>query len=167
MDNKPIIKKILKSYLNETVEDYPKWKRNNVTYRGIKEFGKPNEVYGSFGNGLYTVPLSNKAMAKQYGELYYVVNAKPTKPKIVDSLNNAEIWLQSLINNFCKENGRDYSRSFFEQNTTIEKEMLKLGYNGLIIKGREMVNYEPMNIKYFKTEMELLNYYNSIKKIET
>jgi hypothetical protein len=30
-----------------------------------------------------------------------------------------------------------------------------------------MVNYEPINIKYFKTETELLNYYNSIKKIES
>jgi hypothetical protein len=161
------IKKILTNYLNESIEDYSKWKRNNVTYRGIKEFGKPNEVYGSLGNGLYTVPLSNKAMAKQYGDLYYVVNAKPTKPKIVNGLNNAELLIQNLIDNFCKENGQGYSRSFFEQNTTIEKEMLKLGYNGIIIKGREMVNYEPINIRYFKTETELINYYNSIKKIES
>ena len=47
------------------------------------ELGKDNDVFGSFGKGLYTVPSSNKAMAKQYGELYYVVNAIPKKPKIV------------------------------------------------------------------------------------
>jgi len=143
--------------------DYLKWKRKNVTYRGIKSFGKDNEVYGSFGKGLYTAPLSNKAMAKTYGDLYFVVNAIPKKPKIVNSLNDAEIVRQGLVANFCKKNNVDYNLSFFEKNTSMDKEMLKLGFDGLIIKGREMVHYNPKDILYFKTEEELINYYNSVK----
>jgi len=46
-------------------------------------------MYGSFGKGLYTVPLSNKSMAKQYGKVYFVVFAKPLKPKIVSTVNHA------------------------------------------------------------------------------
>jgi hypothetical protein len=44
----------------------------------------------------------------------------------------------------------------------MENEMLNLGYDGLIIKGREMVNYTPNDIKYFKTEQELQHYYESL-----
>ncbi|MFW6243375.1 MAG: hypothetical protein ACOC2W_04380, partial [bacterium] len=55
--------------------DYLRWKRKNVTLRGIKEMGSDNEVYGSFGKGLYTVPLSNRSMARQYGDVYFVLNA--------------------------------------------------------------------------------------------
>lgn len=142
--------------------DYLKWKRKNVTYRGIKSFGKDNEIYGSFGKGLYTAPLSNKAMAKTYGDLYFVINAVPKKPKIVKSLNDAEMIRQRLIDSFCKKNNVDYSPSFFEKNTSMDKEMLKLGFDGLIIKGREMVNYKPEDIIYFKTEQELMNYYETI-----
>jgi hypothetical protein len=40
--------------------------------------------------------------------------------------------------------------------------MLKLGFDGLIIKGREMVNYLPKNILYFKTEDEVKSYYESL-----
>ena len=158
---KLIINKI-REHLNENVVDYLKWKRKNVTLRGIKQLGKPNEVYGSFGNGLYTVPLSNKAMAKQYGEVYFVVNAIPKSPKIVDSLNIAEILRQNIVNNFCQKNGVDYSLNFFDNNTSMDKEMLKMGYDGLIIKGREMVNYAPNNVKYFKTENDLKNYYKTV-----
>lgn len=154
-------KPIFKEEFNKN--DYLKWKRKNVTYRGIKSFGKDNEVYGSFGKGLYTAPLSNKAMAKTYGDLYFVVNAIPKKPKIVNSLNDAEIVRQGLVANFCKKNNVDYNLSFFEKNTSMDKEMLKLGFDGLIIKGREMVHYNPKDIIYFKTEEELINYYNSVK----
>lgn len=101
-------------------------------------------------------------MAKQYGDVYFVVNAIPKNPKIVDSLNNAELFRQKLINDFCKKHNEEYSTRYFESNTTMEDEMLNLGYDGLIIKGREMVNYKPQNIKYFKTESELQNYYNSL-----
>jgi hypothetical protein len=141
---KLIINKI-REHLNENVVDYLKWKRKNVTLRGIKQLGKPNEVYGSFGNGLYTVPLSNKDMAKQYGEVYFVVNAIPKSPKIVDSLNIAEILRQNIVNNFCQKNGVDYSLNFFDNNTSMDKEMLKMGY-----------------VKYFKTENDLKNYYKTV-----
>jgi len=147
---------------NESKADFFTWKRKNVTLRGIKEIGKHNEVYGSFGKGLYTVPLGNKAMARQYGELYFVVNAIPQKPKVVDSLNGAELWRQKLVNDFCRKHDEPYSVQYFEANTTIENEMLQMGYDGLIIKGREMVNYSPQDIRYFKTEAELLSYYQTL-----
>lgn len=148
--------------LNEATDNYLSWKRNNVTCRGIKEVGNDNGVHGSFGKGLYTTPLSNKAMAKQYGTLHFVVNAIPKNPKVVNSLNDAEMLRQRLVNDFCKKNGVDYDMRFFEQNTSIEKEMLNLGFDGLIIKGREMVNYAPSNVVYFKDEMQLKNYYNTV-----
>jgi hypothetical protein len=44
----------------------------------------------------------------------------------------------------------------------MEDEMLKLGYDGLIIKGREMVNYTPKDIKYFKNENDLQRYYEAL-----
>lgn len=161
-DLRKFIRTTIREYLNENVEEYSKWKRKNVTLRGIKELGKSNEVYGSFGNGLYTVPLSNKTMAKQYGDVYFVVNAIPKIPKIVDSLNNAELVRQKLVNDFCKKNGVDYSVQYFNDNTSMEKEMLNIGYDGLVIKGREMVNYTPKDIKYFKTENELQSYYEAL-----
>jgi hypothetical protein len=42
--------------------------------------------------------------------------------------------------------------------------MIKIGYDGLIIKGREMVNYTPDNdkIRYFNNENELMMYYEDI-----
>ena len=154
------------SIINEEINnfnqsEYLKWKRKNVTLRGIKELGRYNEIYGSFGKGLYTVPLSNKAMARQYDKIYYIVNAKPKNPKIVNSLNDAELIRQNLISNFCKKNGVECSLSYFEQNTSMETEMLRLGYDGLVIKGREMVNYTPdnNNIKYFENENQLIQYY--------
>lgn len=162
MDLTTLINNKVKEHLKESVEDYSRWKRKNVTLRGIKELGKPNEVWGSFGRGLYTVPLSNKAMAKQYGDVYFVVGAIPKNPKVVNSLNDAEIFRQRLISNFCTKNGEDYSLTYFEENTSMEKEMMGLGYDGLIIKGREMVNYAPEDIKYFRTEKHLMDYYEQI-----
>lgn len=151
----------------EASSDYSKWKKQNVTLRGIKELGKPNNVSGFLGKGLYTVPLSNKAMAKQYGTVYFVVNAIPKNPLVVSGINEAEITIQKLIDKFCKENDPNYEppfpeRSFFEKHTTIEDEMIKMGYDGMIIKGREMVNYKPENILYFKTEQQLEGYFESV-----
>jgi hypothetical protein len=154
------IDKLISENFNQS--DYLKWKKNNVTYRGIKSLGKVNEVFGSFGKGLYTVPLSNKSMAKTYGDLYFVVGAIPKKPEITYSLNDAEIWRQNIVNTFCKKHNEPYSLSFFEKHTSIEKEVMKMGFDGLIIKGREMVNYKPSDdIKYFRTENELINYYEN------
>lgn len=140
------------------------WKRKNVTLRGIKEAGSDNGVYGSYGRGLYTAFLSNRAMARGYGEVKFVVNAIPKKPKIVDSLNNAEMWRQQVVMNYCKKHGKSYNWAFFDDNTTLEDEIQALGYDGLIIKGREMVNYTPSDVKYFTTERQLENYYYNIVK---
>ena len=147
--------------LFENINDYSKWKRKNVTLRGMKSIGVDNGVWGSFGRGLYTVPLGNKSMAKEYGDVYFVVNAIPKNPKVVNGMNNAELWRQDLVEKFCKAHGVDYSVGFFEKHTSIEKEMLKLRYDGFVIKGREMVNYAPENIKYFRTEDDLKNHFES------
>lgn len=145
--------------------DYKTWKRKNVTYRGIKSTDRldsSNGVWGSWGKGLYTCPASNKSMAKQYGKLYFVVNAIPSRPKVVNSLNEAEIWRQNLAFDFCKKHGFDDSHAMrtFEEKTTIEDEMKKQGYDGFVIKGREMVHYEPKDVKYFETERQLEMYFN-------
>jgi hypothetical protein len=42
--------------------------------------------------------------------------------------------------------------------------MQKLGFDGIIIKGREMVNYKPENVLYFSNENQLINYYESTVK---
>ena len=143
-----------------THKKYLAWKRKNVTLRGVKKLGEPNKIWGSFGRGLYTAALSNKAMAKQYGKVYFVVNNNPKNPKIAKTLNRAELIRQDLIEAFCNKHGEKYNIDFFEQHTSIESEMLKLGYDGLIIPGREMVNYTPPNnILYFENEEDLKNYY--------
>ncbi len=154
--------KLLMNIQENADHGYSLWKRRNVTLRGIKSLGSDNEVYGSFGKGLYTVPLGNKSMAKTYGSLYFVVNAVPKHPKVVDSLNNAELLRQKLVNDYCKQNGMDYNLRYFEKNTSMEAEMLKLGYDGLIIKGREMVNYKPENVQYYENENQLYHYYETI-----
>lgn len=130
--------------------------------RGIKEEGKENGIYGSFGKGLYPVPLSNKAMAKKYGNVYFLVNAKPKNPKIVSDLNSAEIFIQNLIQRFCEKNGKRYNRIFFEENTTIEEQVMEMGYDGFLIKGREMVAYKPENVVYFRNEEQLIRYYSTL-----
>lgn len=160
--DKKIITSLEEFIISESIDGYSKWKRKNVTIRGMKELGKPNNVHGSFGKGLYTVPLSNISMAKQYGQTYFVVNAIPKNPKTVQYTNDAEILRYNLIDDFCSKHDREFNKIFFEENTSIEKEMLDLGYDGLIIKGREMVNYNPTDIKYFRTEQELQSYYNSL-----
>ena len=142
---------------------YKKWKRANVTYRGMKNTGEPNNVYGSLGNGLYTTPSSNKSWSRTYGTLYFVVNGKPKKPKVFKTLNDWEIWFQcNLIFPYSKKEGKEHpDKRDFEKNTTIEKEMEKLGYDGIEIKGREMVNFKPEDVRYYRTENELMNYYEN------
>lgn len=165
------------SIINEEISnfnqaEYLKWKRNNVTLRGIKDRysgTEGNSNYGSFGNGLYTAFLSNKSLAKEYGKLYFVVGAIPKHPKIVSDRNMAEIFIQQLVMRYGKENGiNDYfdAKKDFESNTSIEKEMIKSGYDGLVIKGREMVNYTPNDekIRYFENENQLIQYYEDFIK---
>lgn len=143
---------------------YKLWKRRNVTLRGMKEVGKPNGVYGSFGDGLYSAFLSNKAMAKEYGKVHYVLGGVPSHPKKVQGRNAAEIFIQNIVRDFCIENGIENRLSEFEKLTTISAEVMRKGYNGLIIQGREMVHYNPENVLYFETENELYNYYLNLQK---
>lgn len=165
-DNDPLRehKQTKKSGVNENSTDYNKWKRNNVSYRGISsksELSTPNYAGELLGKGLYSVPASNKQMARQYGKLYILVNARPKNPKIFSSLNEAEIWIQQIIH---KISGGDFpdKRVFYEKGHTIEDEVQKLGYDGIFIKGREMVNYKPENVIYFENEQQLRDYYNNV-----
>jgi len=146
----------------KTHRDYLTWKRKNVTLRGITEFGSENNSGAMLGQGLYTAFLSNKAMARQYGTVYFVLNAIPKKPKVFNTLNEWEIWLyEKLKKQFVKDHPTDYGD--FYTKTTIKDEMMKLGYDGIIIKGREMVNYTPPDdIKYFNNERALMDYYERL-----
>ena len=143
--------------------NYLKWKRQNVTIRGMQEMGKENNGMASFGQGLYTAALGNKELARKYGKVYFVVGAIPKHPKIVNTWNDAEIFVQNVVMLYGKENGiDDYfdAKRDFDTETNVRDQMLKLGYDGLVIKGREMVNYTPDdNIRYFNNENELINYF--------
>jgi hypothetical protein len=165
------------SIINEVINnfnqsEYLRWKRKNVTIRGIREVGEENGGAAMLGRGLYTAFLSNKNLAKQYGKVFFVVGAIPKNPKIFNTLNDWEIWsYNSLIYNYLKnknlldKSGYGDKRIFFSQ-TTIEDEMQKLGYDGVVIKGREMVNYTPdeSNIRYFEYEKQLIQYYEIVIK---
>jgi hypothetical protein len=144
-------------------KEYLKWKKENVTLRGMQELGKENSGFAKYGEGLYSAHLSNYAMAKQYGTVYFAVGARPKNPKKVKSVNDAEnfIYYDVKVPYLAKHNLKKDSRVFYE-NTTLEDEMLNLGYDGLEISGREMVNYKPDDveyIKYSKDEYYLKNYY--------
>lgn len=147
--------------IEQSRHDYLKWKRKNVTLRGMKErYAEENGAGARFGSGLYSAFLSNKSMAKGYGKVYFLLNAIPKNPKVVHDANFAEIFLQNVVNNWCKERNIPYNPSKFFKETDISSEMLRLGYDGLVVKGREMVNYTPPdNVKYFEHESQLENYY--------
>lgn len=137
---------------------FNKWKKANVTLRGEKEFGEENGAGAMLGQGLYTAPLSNKALAKQYGDVRYVVNGKPKRPLIFRDLNEWEIWEQTLIYKIL-----GYKRRIdFNENTNLETEIKKLGYDGVVIKGREMVNYNPENVMFYRGDNQLIDYYEHV-----
>ena len=161
----------MRIYINENFDEtaYKKWKKANVTLRGInpdnETLDQPNSGFARFGAGLYTVPLSNKAMAKQYGDVYFVVNGRPKNPVVFRNVSEAEAWIYNvLIKNFYKRIGYEISysdsRQFYKM-TTIKDEMLRLGYDGIEIKGREMVNYTPEDIMFFQNERQLIMYYEN------
>ena len=147
-------------------KEYLKWKKQNVSFRGMKETGKSNDfpLDPLLGDGLYTAALSNKAMARIYGDVFYTVNAIPKHPLKIRTLNDWQIWSQqNLIKPFCIANNCAFDKREFYKRTDIRTEMLKLGYDGVIIPGREIVNYTPPeDIKYFKIEDEVIKYYLSI-----
>jgi GNAT superfamily N-acetyltransferase len=151
-------------------KDYKTWKRKNVTLRGMsKGVGEENSAGAMLGSGLYTAFLSNRKMAKEYGKVYFVVNAVPPNPKVFNTLNEWEIWFyNNLVFKYSKEQGKDFpDKRDFNKNTTIEAEMQKMGYDGIVIKGREMVHFNPKNVMYFKTEDELKKYFEiNMEKFE-
>jgi hypothetical protein len=156
----------LYEHYNNDRKEYLKWKRKNVTIRGIKEIGEENGGGAMLGRGLYTAYLSNKELAKQYGKVCFVVGAIPKNPKVFSSLNNWEIWFyNTLVFQFSKEQGKDFpdKRDFYSK-TTIEDEMMKMGYDGIAITGREMVNFKPneKEILYFSNEIQLEDYYEIV-----
>lgn len=160
----------MKIYIQEdwNRRDFLSWKRKNVTLRGISNYGEHNNAGASFGQGLYMAYLSNVKLARQYGDLYFVINGRPKNPKKVRSWNEAEIFVQKLAIEFCEEHGKKYledcDNRFFNKHTSIEAEMLKRGYDGLDIVGREVVNYKPNEdeIRYipYNEPWRLENYYD-------
>lgn len=141
-------------------KEYLSWKRKNVSIRGIAKFGELNKGGASMGEGLYTACLSNKEMARKYGKVYFVVNARPKKPLKFRNFWQWEIYLQNLM---IKVTGDQfYKVKDFYDKTTIKDEIQKLGYDGIEIVGREYVIYDPKDILYFDNEKELEEYFNQI-----
>ena len=155
---------IQESYEDIDRRDYLKWKKKNVSYRWMSEVGEENGGAAMLGRGLYTACLSNKSMTKNYGTRYFVVGGVPKNPKIFNTVNDWEIWLyNTLIAKYSKEKVKEFpDKRDFDENTTIEKEIMKLGYDGVLISGREMVNYTPGQVYYFKTEKEVYDYYRFV-----
>ncbi len=151
--------KLYENYLDR--KGFLKWKRKNVAIRGVIEAGKENNRGATLGDGLYTAYLGNKQMAKEYGQVYFVVNGLPKNPKKFNTLNEWEIWFyNTLVFRYSKATGKEFpDKRDFEAKTTIKDEMLKLGYDGITIIGRESVNFAPENVLFFKSERELENYY--------
>ncbi len=147
---------------------YRKWRKANVSYRGTKAdspLDGVNEYDGVMGKGLYTTPLSNKSMAKGYGTMYIMVGAIPKKPLMMRSINDWEIWSQKMMAKANGDPSGPANQNKFFKNHTIEDEVQKLGYDGVIITGREMVLYDPDNhdIRFFKTESEVEDWYEDHK----
>lgn len=144
---------------------YLKWKRANVMYRGVSsgDTSKANTDFsGVMGAGLYLAHLSNKEMARKYGKVYFVVGGRPKNPVKVKNMNDWDMWAQNNL--YLKHDEWDGKREFSKV-TTIEKEVQNMGYDGVEIIGRELVNYKPGELKYFETEDDLKRYYfNEIDK---
>ena len=170
------IKSLLISYILENIDinessdynhkNYLSWKRKNVTIRGVSNrVGEENNAGAMLGRGLYTAFLGNKQLAKLYGKVYFVVNAIPKHPKVFNTLNEWEIWYQNnLIFPISKAKGKTYPdvRDFTEV-ATIESELQKMGFDGIIIKGREIVNFAPDDtVRFFEEEYQLQQYYEDI-----
>jgi len=157
------LSEILKEVNEYNHQEYLKWKRKNVTIRGISNRYGENGAGAMLGDGLYTAPLGNKVLAKQYGKVYFVLDAIPKKPLIVNSINDWEIWSQRNLFMMFSDGNHPNQREFFKK-TNIKDEMLKLGYDGIIIKGREMVNFTPSedDLRYFENERQLQMYYEDM-----
>ena len=124
-----------------------------MTIRGIgKNYG--GEM---LGRGLYSAFLSNRDLAKQYGDVVFVLGGYPDHPLVFGGLNEWEIWSQRLKIKFSKEGGHDYRD--YSKYRDLTEDIMALGYDGVVIKGREMVNYVPKNVMFFDNEFELEKFY--------
>lgn len=173
MPIKLIITEAQKNKITEELEklSYSNWKRKNVTYRGIKnsegalDDSEGNSGVAMLGVGLYST--KDKKMARGYGKMYALVGAIPQNPKTFNSINEWEIWYYNvLVTNYYENNLKElgYTRvdpRDFSKYTTIEAELQKMGYDGIIIKGREMVHYNPTGVRYFENERQLEQYYDN------
>lgn len=160
--------KTITDSINEAMSaEFKKWRKANVTYRGSQKdtpFEGITKYDGVMGRGLYSTPISNKSMAKGYGKLFIMVGAIPKNPVVVDSINAWEMFEQKLIMKVLKTDFPD--KREFNKKHKIDEELVKLGYDGVIIKGREMVLYNPNpdEIEYFESEDELEKYYETSVK---
>ena len=158
-----IIKEMVADIFTEVMTDngYKKWKPENVTIRGMQELGQENGVGSiTLGDGLYSAALGNRDMARKYGKVHFAVNAKPKHPLVFNSINLWEIWFHNF---YRKQLGFKNLREF-NAVTSIKDEVMKLGHDGILIKGREMVNFTPENIMYFQNEIQLEDYYENLTK---
>jgi len=161
------LKTVSASILEAMDPNFKKWRKANVTYRGTREdnpwpLDGIDEYEGKFGKGLYTTPLSNKTMTKDYGKTWLIVGAIPQNPKKFRSINDAEIWLQQYaIKNGEGNDDLDKLRDFWKKHT-IADEMVKSGYDGIEISGREMVLFNPVKdkLRAFETERQLEMWYD-------
>lgn len=139
----------------ESRNEFLSWKRKNITIRGINNDSE-GDGGGSLGLGLYTAFLSNRKLAKEFGQVVYVLNGIPKNPIIFNSLNEWEVYIY-------KEFYSKYpTRYEFNAKSSYNKELTERGYDGVIIKGREMVNYNPENIIYFYSDTQLENYFYDV-----
>lgn len=144
-----------------TDDDFKRWKKDNIVYRGADEvLGDEGDGGGMLGRGLYTTPSSNKQMSKQYGQVRLVADARPKNPKVFRDLNEWQIWAQNNL--YPKDHKGRPDKREFNRTSTIEQAMLDLGYDGIEIKGREIVNFKPENEMYFENEAQARQYYESV-----
>jgi hypothetical protein len=130
-------------------KEFLRWKRKHVSLRGLTN--PPDVENGGmarFGQGIYSAALSYKSLARKYGKVFFVVNARPLKPRKFKTCNDLEIYLQSIpyddIPKFCIEHG----------------------YDGWEVTGREYIRFNPdgkgsmvENVLYFQNEEALYNYW--------
>lgn len=84
------INKIIEEEFNNA--HYLKWKRDNVTLRGIADiYADDNDAGAVLGRGLYSTPLSNRAIQNTWKGLFSS-KCKTKNPKIFNTINDWEIW---------------------------------------------------------------------------
>lgn len=142
-------------------KEYLRWKKANVSLRGLSNgVGKENGGMARMGSGLYTAALSNAKMARGFGKLHYVVNGVPRKPKVLWDMNAWEVFRYNELVKPKYKDTRD-----FDDHTDIATEMLARGFDGVVVSGREMVNYAPPDdVMYFTDEQGVRDYWERAVK---